>query len=139
MKVYETNDILELETSSNKIMEDSCRYFGSSLDGRKKGTETLIGVTYKAPIIVEETNEVIFFPMSSTRHKDTCWLSLKHIKNYSRSLDGVVVEFDNGFHLILDSSYGIIDNQFLRATRLESALRGRKNNKKRFNFENNVL
>ena len=45
-EVYELNDHYVIEKGSNKIMEDSCRYFGSSLDGRRKGTEYMIGVNY---------------------------------------------------------------------------------------------
>ncbi len=133
--VYELNGSFVLDTTTTQIMEDSCRYFGSSLDGRKKGTEALIGVTYKAPIIVEETNSIIFFPMSSTRYKDTTWINLNHIVSYYRDMLGCVIQFENDQSILLDSSYGVVDNQILRATRLESALRGRKIHKKPFNLE----
>lgn len=131
VKVYELEDSFELQTTTTQIMEDSCRYFGSSLDGRRKGTESLIGVSYKAPVIVEESKELIFFPMSSTRKKDTPWIGLKHLKNYYKSSEGIVLEFENDIKIVLNVSYGIMDNQILRATRLESVLRGRKNGKKR--------
>lgn len=131
VKVYELEDSFELQTTTTQIMEDSCRYFGSSLDGRRKGTESLIGVSYKAPVIVEESKELIFFPMSSTRKKDTPWIGLKHLKKYYRTDEGIVLEFENDKKIVLNVSYGILDNQILRATRLESVLRGRKNGKKR--------
>ena len=128
-EVYELNDHYVIEKGSNKIMEDSCRYFGSSLEGRRKGTEYMIGVNYKAPIIVEETKEIIFFPTSTSR--ENCnWIGLKHIKSYYREGDILFIEFQNDVKIPLSVSYGIIDNQVLRATRLESALRGRKIAKK---------
>lgn len=130
--VYEMESSFEVDRNSNKIMEDSCRYFGSSLDGRRKGTEALIGVSYKAPIIVEETSELIFFPMASSRYQDSPWIGLKHLKCYYRTEDGIVIEFQNGTKILLDISFSVVDNQILRATRLESALRGRKVGKKRF-------
>jgi len=129
--VYELEDSFELCNSSTQIMEDSCLYFGSTLDGRRKATASLIGVNYKAPIIVEETKELIFFPMASTRFRDTTWIGLKNLKSYYRSGDGIVIEFQKGQKITLDSSFGVVDNQILRATRLESALRGRKTGKKR--------
>ena len=61
VKVYEEDEEFLVNKNVNQIMEDSCKYFGSSLEGRKKGTEAMIGLNYKAPIIVEETNELIFF------------------------------------------------------------------------------
>lgn len=129
--VYELDDSFELYNNATQIMEDSCRYFGSSLDGRRKGTENLIGVNYKAPIIVEETQEIIFFPISSSRYHDTPWIGLKNLKSYYKSDEGIVLEFKNGKTITLQSSFGVIDNQILRASRLESALRGRKIGKKR--------
>ncbi len=130
--VYELEESFQIDKNVTQIMEDSCRYFGSSLEGRRKGTETLIGVNYKAPIIVEETREIIFFPMASTRYQNPPWIGLKNLKCYYKTEEGIVIEFENNKKIILDSSYNIVDNQILRATRLESALRGRKIGKKRF-------
>ena len=129
-EVYEMNDHYIVEQASNQIMEDSCRYFGSSLEGRRKGTEYMIGINYKAPIIVEETKEIIFFPTSNTRENSN-WIRLKYIKSYYRDGDVIFIVFENGTKIAIKTSYGIIDNQVLRATRLESALRGRKTSKKR--------
>ena len=36
-------------------MDDSCKYFGSSYQGRYEGTKNLIGMNYKLPIIIEES------------------------------------------------------------------------------------
>lgn len=132
-KVYELSTTFEVEKNVNKIMEDSCLYFGCSLEGRKKGTYNMIGINYKAPIVVEETQELIFFPLSSSRYHNSIWIGLKHIKKYYRSEDKIILEFINNQKIALDISYGVLDNQILRATRLESALRGRKTSKKRFN------
>ena len=128
-EVYEMNDHYIVEQASNKIMEGRCRYFESSLEGRRKGTEYMIGVNYKAPIIVEESKEIIFFPTSSTRENSN-WIRLKYIKSYYRDGDVIFIVFENGTKIAIKTSYGIIDNQVLRATRLESALRGRKTAKK---------
>lgn len=131
-KVYEMDDIFYVNKGTTAIMEDSCLYFGSTLEGRRKGTRDMIGVNYKAPIIVEETKEMIFFPTSSSRYHNSVWISLKHIHNYYMENNFLVIEFENQQKVYLKYSYGIIDNQVLRATRLESTLRGRKTSKKRF-------
>lgn len=131
-EVFEENDHFFVDKSANKIMEDSCAYFGSSLLGRQKGTEKLIGVSYKAPVIVEESKEMIFFPTSSPRKEECSWISLQKINKYFRVHDKMVIEFKNGDKVVLNLSYGILDNQVLRATRLESVLRSRKNDKNSF-------
>ena len=40
-RVFEKNNNFIVEKEVSQIMEDSCQYFGSSLSGRKKGTEKL--------------------------------------------------------------------------------------------------
>ncbi|MBR1817737.1 MAG: competence protein ComK [Bacilli bacterium] len=133
-EVYEQNQIFYVNKNVNEVMEDSCLYFGSTLEGRVKGTERLIGIHYKTPVIVEESSEMIFFPTCSARyHKENAWISLRHIKSYYK--DGgnqSMIEFQNGVKIPINISFGSLDNQILRATRLESALRGRKMHKKRF-------
>lgn len=109
-----------------KIIENSCEYFGSSYLGRHKGTENLTGINYKSPIIIEETKNIIFFPTISPREKDCSWLSLFYIKNYYNIERKTKVLFDNNENYIFDISYGSFDNQYLRATKLESILRKRK-------------
>ena len=58
-KVYEKDDSFLVNKDANKIIEDSCEYFGSSYDGRKKGTTSLTGITHKVPIIIEESEQYI--------------------------------------------------------------------------------
>lgn len=128
--VYEDDRIFSVAKNANEIMEDSCEYFGSSLAGRQQGTNNLIGVTHKSPVIVEESREIIFFPTCSPRLEKCSWVSLKNIEKYYTEGKKVVIEFKNGRKLRLNLSYGVVDNQILRATRLESVLRGRKSTKK---------
>ncbi len=125
-KVIESDTEYEVNMTPMQIIENSCKYFGSSYQGRFFGTKSMIGVTHKSPIIIEETKEIIFFPTNSPRLYECTWISLnnvnKHIKNEAKS----VIEFNSGYLLNLDISYGSLDNQILRASRLESMLRKRK-------------
>ena len=125
-RVYEEDRSFVVDALASEIMEDSCSYFGSSLEGRKKGTHNLIGVSYKAPIIVEESNDMIFFPTTSPKVKSCSWLRFNKIKRYYYKNNHLVVEFKNGDKILLNISYDMINNQVLRATRLESVLRERK-------------
>ncbi len=128
-EVFEENNHFFVDKSANEIMEDSCAYFGSSLSGRQKGTENLIGISYKAPVIVEESKEMIFFPTISPRKESCSWISLQKINKYFRIGDKMIIEFKNGNQVVLNVSFGVIDNQVMRATRLESVLRSRKKDK----------
>lgn len=127
-KIIESSRTLIVNQTPMKIIDRSCKYFGSSYQGRFIGTKNLIGVSHKAPIIIEETKEIIFFPTNSPRLDNCAWLSLKHLQNYKKSNNNSIITFNGGYLLSLDISYGSLDNQVLRATRLESVLRLRKNN-----------
>ena len=128
-RVYEEGCTFIVNKPAYEIMEDSCEYFGSSIEGRKKGTFNLIGVTYKAPIIVEESKNIIFFPTCSPRLKNCSWLRSSKIDSYYYESNKLFVRFKNGERIVVNSSYGVIDNQIIRAIKLEVALKNRKSEK----------
>ena len=124
--VYEKDGFFEVEKSANKIMEDSCQYFGSSMNGRQVGSKNLTGMTHKVPIVIEETSDMIFFPTNSPRLASCSWISLNNIKDYEKSVNGATILFNNGQKLDVDISYGVINNQILRSSRLKTKLQERK-------------
>lgn len=126
-EIIEDDDIFIINKNSTKIVDDSCKFFGSSLEGRHEGTKNLIGVTYKAPIIIEETNEMIFFPTNSPRIANCAWVSLNNLENYKKNNGKTQLCFKNGKIVDIDISYNSLENQVLRSTRLESILRKHKN------------
>ena len=129
-KVYEKNNNFLVDCNVRTIMEKSCEYFGSTLEGRQRGTTSLIGVRHKTPIIIEESKEIIFFPTSSPKSNNCSWISLNNLEGYKEDNNKIKLRFSNKKEIKMDISYGIIDNQVLRATRLESILRKRKENNK---------
>ena len=130
-KVIEVEDEYNIQNSTYKIMEHSCEYFGSSLDGRLNGTKNMLGSIYKSPILVEESRNIIFFPTKSPTQDDNVWVSLNNIDTYEKNNDNnTIVYFKNNKQLLLDIPFLSFQNQVLRATRLESIFRQRKFNKK---------
>lgn len=127
-KVVETISEYIVDQEAFDIIEHSCEYFGSSYEGRHDGTKNLIGVTHKSPIIVEETQNIIFFPTTSPRMTNCTWISLNNVLTYKQGLNPkhTIIEFKNGKTLEVDVSVGSINNQILRASRLESVMRARK-------------
>ena len=112
---------------SQKVWEqdNSCKYYGSTMEGRQKGATALTGINYKVPIIVSEENNVIFFPTTSPRLKECSWISLNNINKYYLKEDKIILEFLNKEKLELSISENILKNQILRAALLESAIKKR--------------
>ena len=111
-----------------QIMEDSCRYFGSSYNGRKEGSKSILGAEYKVPIVVEDSSNLIVFPTTSPFADDCCWISLNRIYNiYKIDNYNTKIVFDNHEEIIIPCSFRSIENQISRASRLDLVLKNRKN------------
>ena len=125
-KILEHNNSFLLNENSSKIVAANCFYYGSSLEGRQKGSSYLIGTNYKPPIIINDKLNIILIPTHSIRNKECIWVNLNNILNYYQTTNNkVMIEFKNHKKV----SFSIFDKQVLRATRLESVLRGRNNKK----------
>lgn len=125
-KIYEENNVIIVPKTTQKLIEENCIYYGSSYSGRKKGTVDLIGVTHKSPIVIEETNGIIFFPTSSPRLKTCGWIALNNVSDYKEDNKDTIISFENDLQIKIPVSNKIINNQILRATRLESLMYRRK-------------
>lgn len=124
--IEKENDFL-INKSTLEIIEDSCLYFGSTFDGRCAGTKKLLGYSYKLPIIIEESKSLIFFPTASPRFNKCSWLSLHNVDKFLPLSKGSRVLFKNGAFFDLEYSYDSLENQLMRATRLDCVLQYRKN------------
>ena len=127
-KVIEQENDYIINNSTTNIIDHSCKFFGSSYNGRCEGTKNLVGFNYKSPIIIEESKEIIFFPTSSPRFDNCSWISLNNIEKYIKKENISSIYFKNGLIIDLEISYSSLENQILIATMLESKLRQRKNN-----------
>ncbi len=121
-KVYEEEAEYIIKRSSNSIIKDNCEYYGSSYKGRCEGTKYLTGIKSKHPIILEESRNIIFFPTSSTRDKQSYWIALNKIKAYTKKKYNSSIKFNNDKLIDLNISYYSLDNQICRATMLKTKL-----------------
>ena len=126
-KIIEKNRKFIINNNIMDIIKRSCEYFGSSYVGRKEGTRRLTGITHKSPIIIEETNNMIYFPTESPRLNTCSWISFNNIKKIINNNGKAIIIFDNDKVLKLNISYYTLDNQILRSSKLDSVLRKRLN------------
>ena len=125
--IYENHDCYIIDEKISKIMDHNCQYNGSSLEGRVKGTYTLTGFNYKAPIMVSEDKNLVFFPTCSPRLKDCSWINVGNIKKLYSKENKCLVEFLNEECLEIDESFRIIQNQYLKSLSLQNAFKNIKN------------
>lgn len=129
-KVIESDNEYVVNQTVQEVLEHSCEYFGSSYEGRKEGTRKMLGITHKSPIIIEESQKMIFFPTTSPERMDCIWINLEKIERYYK-VDNKksAIIFKNGDKLEFDVSFGSLSNQILRATRLKFVLDERTSKK----------
>lgn len=125
-KVIEKDQEFVVERKVLDIIDDSCRYFGSSYTGRFEGTKKILGISYKSPIIVEESGGIIFFPTASPRYPNCSWVCLNNIEDYQKSENGTSVYFINGQTLNLNISHSSFENQMIRSLRLAKIIKRRR-------------
>ena len=109
-----------------EVMEHSCEYFGSSLSGRLDGAKSMLGTIYKAPILVEESRNIIFFPTASPLLDNNVWVSLNNVEKLEKDGNKTNIIFKDGKNILVDIPYLSIENQVLRSARLESIIRSRR-------------
>ena len=126
--VYEDEERFLIEETPYEIMESSCKYFGSTYEGRKNGAREILGAEYKVPIIIEDSNNLIVFPTTSPYSEDCMWISLNRIKKYYKiNFYYTKIIFDNNIEIVVPCSFRTIENQISRASRLDLILRKRRN------------
>ena len=118
-KVITTEDEFVVEYSVNKIIDESCKYFGSTLYDRTKATSRIINITSKCPIVIEDSRNIIFFPLKSIREKENIWISFNHLSKYEKNDKKTILYFSNNKQVEIDISYYIIDNQVTRSMMLD--------------------
>ena len=129
-RVIEINDEYIVEESPYEIMENSCKYFGSSLSGRVDGSKDILGSVYKIPVIVEESQKLIFFPTEALNSPTVGWISYKNIRNVEKIGRKSLVKFKDGQDVLINCPYFSMKNQIFRCNMLEAISNNRKNSRK---------
>ena len=111
--IYENHECFIVDAKITTLLDESCKYNGSSLQGRLKSTNTLTGYSYKAPVIVSEDKNIILFPTCSPRLKECSWINSNNINQIIDHKDKCLVEFNNKECLEFETSYNIINNQII--------------------------
>ena len=116
-----------INDTSYSIMEHSCRYFGCTYQGRLMGSKYILGTKYKVPIIVEESNNIIFFPTTDIENPQCMWISLNWFDRVEEDDDGnTYIYLKNGKKISTKISKNSIENQALKSIKLNFLISNRK-------------
>ncbi|MYL47631.1 competence protein [Virgibacillus halodenitrificans] len=114
-QVVEEDTEYLVQAHTSRLIDQSCKYFGSSLKGRQEGTREICGITYKAPITINPSSGMYFFPTNSPSNSNCCWIAHSHIDQVNQAqTSGTEIIFKNGKKIFITTSYGIVLNQIQR-------------------------
>ncbi len=118
-EVIETGARYVISCKTFEIVKRSCEYFGSSYSGRRAGTKQLIGITHKAPIIVDPYTSIYLFPTASPTSPQCAWISHDFIASYDKNGPySTIITFQNGESYELPISFYSLENQISRTAML---------------------
>lgn len=130
-KVIETQKEYTIEKDAYVVMDESCKYYGSTYKGRIKAAKEILNCSYKIPILVEESNNIVFFPTKSSLEHDCCWINFNYIESVEKFNNKCIVKFINNKKIIFNVSKLSIENQITRSTRLSYIIDQRKKHTKK--------
>lgn len=125
-KIVEKNNEYIINARAYSIMDESCKYYGSTYKGRLNAAKKILQCSYKLPILVEESQNLIFFPTKSSLEEDCCWINFNYIEKIDKTENGSVIFFTNQKDIIIPVSKLSLENQISRSIRLSYIISERK-------------
>lgn len=130
-KIIEKDNDYVIREDAYKIMDENCKYYGSSYYGRVESSKSILNCSYKLPVLVEESTCLIFFPIKSTLLDDCTWINLNSIKSIEKVDNQTKIIFTNGREIVFDISKLSLENQIYKSSKLETTIFKRINAIKR--------
>jgi len=130
-RVYEFNEDFIVNQNILEIVENSCYFYGSTLEGRTEASKKILNTKVKVPIVVEDMKKIIFFPTKATYRSGCNWLSFNNIDKIERvnkNNSKVRIFFCNGLSYDFNISYDIVHRQLYNCLLLEKTLILRQEN-----------
>lgn len=115
-----------IDLSPTKLIDLACKSFGSSLKGRQEGTRGICKITHKAPIAIDPSSGMYFFPTISPTNARCSWIAHSHIDKMKIAKNHCTeIIFRNGMSITIDVSYGSLLNQIQRTAQFRYLLDNR--------------
>ncbi|HLR70110.1 MAG TPA: competence protein ComK [Pseudogracilibacillus sp.] len=124
--IIEQTGSYRVPSPPTKLIDSACRFFGSSLQGRVEGTREISRFTHKAPIVIDPSTGMFFFPTMSPRNRNCAWINHSYVENVQAiNQKQTKVVFSNNEYVIVDISYGSMVNQLQRTAQFRFSLENR--------------
>lgn len=118
-KIIEKGKEINSKEDIMTIINDSCSFYRFSLEYRLSESKKEFNKNYKLPIIIDNEQKIIFFPLKSITSKNNIWVSYNNITTFLRKKNNTLLIFNDGFSILVPVSYSIISSQVSKCFILE--------------------
>lgn len=124
--IIEGEEEFHIDLPPTKLIDLACKSFGASLKGRQEGTRGICKITHKAPIAIDPSSGMYFFPTISPANAKCSWIAHSHIDKLKMVKNRCTeIIFKNDKSIIIDVSYGSMLNQIQRTAQFRYLLDNR--------------
>jgi competence protein ComK len=118
--VLEEYQEIDANESPLTLIEKSCDYYASDLNGRLQSASTIFKGQRMLPVLISETNRICMVPTCSPYKPECVWLSYKHVKDIIPKEARAIVILSNYQKVELDITRDALETRLLRAARVVS-------------------
>ncbi|GEN44245.1 competence protein ComK [Alkalibacillus haloalkaliphilus] len=116
--ILEDQTVYLCRKQPEEILNDSCLKKGlTTLDGRKKAVENLMGRKVRLPVPIENEYNSLFIPTTTRKRTRSDWISYRYIHRFYPNGNDFfsMIEFTNGKTVPFEMTKVIYDKQMLYA------------------------
>lgn len=123
-RIIEVDNSLVINKNILKIIDSSCRYYGSSYKGRIEGSKNILKNKYKLPILINDN--LLFFPLNDNINNNLLFLNYKMLQNYQKNGNKLILIFANNIMLTINCSDNKLKNSLVTCTLFNNIINIRK-------------
>lgn len=109
----------------NKILENNCNFYGSSLIGRKNSAKKILNISYKIPLFI--TNNIILLQLNSLKSEESLFIVLNKVIDYNVEDNLLKIKCVENHVFINKISKTSFEKMLINSIILNNVLKWRKN------------
>ncbi|MDD6467287.1 MAG: competence protein ComK [Erysipelotrichaceae bacterium] len=111
----EYGEVLESDKKPWQILDDFCKYHGSTLKGRMESAKEVLHILQKPPVLVCLYMDCIFFPTSSYKSNDCIWIQARLVQSIkAQTSSSCEITFKDGSCILVPIGYRAMQRQMSR-------------------------
>ena len=122
--IIDVDNIRVINKNINKIINNNCLLYGSSLNGRKEYARVILNKTYKLPIFINDN--IMLLQINSIRDKNCLFIVLNKFINYKIINNNLLIELANYNYLLSNLSANSFEKIIINGIKINNKIKSKK-------------